>query len=533
MSFLKKLSIKLFTLSLLAAAFGFTTLRAQTVAYVANNLDGTVEAINTSTDAVIATISGFSHPSDLALSPNGALLYVYTASSEISVVNTATNTITANISFPLGAASEGAGNAIAFSPNGQFAYVANSIGNLTVINTQSSTVAQTVSLPSGFGPVAVAASSDGNSIYVASGQGDGILVLTANTFATVTTIASGHLVLDLALSPDGSTLYGSDSSGLIGGTNGVLVVNTATNAVVTTVPLPFSSSSPSFVFGLAVTPDGLNVYAENDFFTAGNSTVSVISTASDSVTTTIPANGLNLTNLAITPDDSTVLALNGFQLSSSVAVIPTASNTITNSITVGRFADGLSVGNLCNGVSGGSFNGNVTVSAGQNFCIANAVVTGNVTQNGGNLTVTNSQISGNIQINGGGTFTINPGTSIGGDLQVQNLPAGSAQNQICGTSVHGNLQFHNNGTAVLIGSDPPQSSCPGNTVGNDLQVQNNTAATSIVGNTVGGNLTDQGNTAPTQVFNNMVGNNLQCQNNTSITGGGNTAKSKQGQCASF
>ena len=77
------------------------------------------------------------------------------------------------------------------------------------------------------------------------------------------------------------------------GLNGVLVVNTATNAVVTTVPLPFSSSSPSFVFGLAVTPDGLNVYAENDFFTAGNSTVSVISTASDSVTTTIPANGLN------------------------------------------------------------------------------------------------------------------------------------------------------------------------------------------------------------------------------------------------
>jgi hypothetical protein len=30
-----------------------------------------------------------------------------------------------------------------------------------------------------------------------------------------------------------------------------------------------------------------------------------------------------------------------------------------------------------------------------------------------------------------------------------------------------------------------------------------------------------------------VGSNLQCQNNSGITGSGNTAKQKQGQCASF
>jgi len=50
---------------------------------------------------------------------------------------------------------------------------------------------------------------------------------------------------------------------------------------------------------------------------------------------------------------------------------------------------------------------------------------------------------------------------------------------------------------------------------------------------VTGILQDQNNTAPTQVFNNSVGSILQCQNDTSITGGGNTARLKQGQCATF
>lgn len=116
----------------------------------------------------------------------------------------------------------------------------------------------------------------------------------------------------------------------------------------------------------------------------------------------------------------------------------------------------------------------------------------------------------------------------------------------------GCLQFQNNGTAVLIGAVAPAScvgntiggnltiqnntapgGAVGNTVGNNLTVQNNTAATIVNGNTVTGNLQDQNNTAPTQVFTNVVGNDLQCQQDSSITGGGNTARQKQGQCITF
>jgi len=55
----------------------------------------------------------------------------------------------------------------------------------------------------------------------------------------------------------------------------------------------------------------------------------------------------------------------------------------------------------------------------------------------------------------------------------------------------------------------------------------------VVGNTVGGNLRDNNDTGAAQVFNNLVDNNLQCQQDSVITGGGNTAKSKQGQCAAY
>ena len=188
-------------------------------------------------------------------------------------------------------------------------------------------------------------------------------------------------------------------------------------------------------------------------------------------------------------------------------------------------------GTACNGTYSGIFQGNITVSAGQNCVFVNGGATGNVVENGGNLGLIQSQVGGNVQVNSG-TFTIGPGSTIGGNLEIQSLPNGSGQNQVCSTTVNGNLTFQSSGTAVLIGSANP-ASCAGNNVGGNLTVQSNTAATTVAGNTVGGNLTDQNNTAPTQVFTNMVSANLSCTGDTSITGGGNTAKSKQGQCSTF
>jgi hypothetical protein len=161
----------------------------------------------------------------------------------------------------------------------------------------------------------------------------------------------------------------------------------------------------------------------------------------------------------------------------------------------------------------------------------NATILGNVQQSGGQLRMVGSIIAGDVQVNGDGQFSIGPGAIIRNDLQIQNLAGGSVQNQICDASVHGNLQFHNNGTAVEIGS--LSQSCLGNTVGGNVEVQNNTGSAAILDNVILGNLQDNNNTAPTQVFDNFVEQNLQCQNNSAISGGDNLAKQKQGQCSAF
>lgn len=229
--------------------------------------------------------------------------------------------------------------------------------------------------------------------------------------------------------------------------------------------------------------------------------------------------------------------------------ISTSSGGITPSISPATIA--LTSGNNCDGTYTGTFKGDVTVMTGQTCILVGGGITGNVTQSGGNLVISNSTIGGNVQVNGGGTFSIGPSVVIDGNLQVRNIPVGTAQNQVCGTTTKGNLQFQNNGTAVEIGSASP--SCAGNTVDGDLQVQNNTASTTIYSNIVGGNIIDQYNTAATvtdgntvgvnllienntvstQVFNNTVTNNLQCQNDAAITGSGNTAAQKQAECSTF
>jgi hypothetical protein len=188
-------------------------------------------------------------------------------------------------------------------------------------------------------------------------------------------------------------------------------------------------------------------------------------------------------------------------------------------------------GNTCNGSFSGFFSGTLTVTAGES-CVfsAGATIEGNVHVNGGNLGLSGATVKGNVQIQGGGVVTVLQGTTIEGNLQFQNLPAGSAQNQVCGATIGGNVQYQNNGAPATIGG---AGACAGNTIHGNLQIIGNSAATVIAGNLVAGNLEDQNNTASTEVSGNTVGKNLQCENDAAITGGGNSAQKKQGQCASF
>ena len=168
-------------------------------------------------------------------------------------------------------------------------------------------------------------------------------------------------------------------------------------------------------------------------------------------------------------------------------------------------------GTACNGNYNGTFKGTITVSAGQNCAFYSGGVSGNVSVNGGNLALTNATVTGNMSIQGGSAFSIGPGTTIGGNLAIQNVASGSTTSQVCQANVAGNLEVSMNAIPISIGSF--QNGCFGNSVGGNVDIQSNTMAIGV--------------------YDNTVAKNLSCSSNSSIAGSGNTARKKTGQCSGF
>lgn len=168
-------------------------------------------------------------------------------------------------------------------------------------------------------------------------------------------------------------------------------------------------------------------------------------------------------------------------------------------------------GATCNGNYTGTFNGSITVSAGQNCAFYFGGVTGSVSVLGGSFATTGGSIAGNVSIQGATGFSIGDGTKIAGNLTIQNAASASTTNQICGTTVSGNVNVSANAVPITIGS----------------------TGISCLGNSFGANVGITSNTAPIQVYENDVKKNLSCASNTSIAGGENLAQKKTGQCAGF
>src|SRR5207244_12968169 len=153
------------------------------------------------------------------------------------------------------------------------------------------------------------------------------------------------------------------------------------------------------------------------------------------------------------------------------------------------------------------FHRDLTVSNGQACTLEYAEVIGNVTVNGGYLVLFNSSVDGNVlvsggqliisgstsvgkdvQINGAKTLSIRPSTVIYGNVHIANIPLVSPQfNNVCGTTVKGDLTLQGNQAAVTVGAGNG-SLCRPNTVGSNVQITDSTNSILFRGNTVGGNL---------------------------------------------
>ena len=136
----------------LMAMVGATAAMAQN-AYVGNFTAQNVSVIQTSNNTLLTTVTlpGGGAPFGVAVTPDGARVYVTNQSGTVSVIQTSDNTVVATVTLPGGSQPVG----VAVTPNGAKVYVANyNAGTVSVIQTSDNTVLATVTLPPGSDPIA-------------------------------------------------------------------------------------------------------------------------------------------------------------------------------------------------------------------------------------------------------------------------------------------------------------------------------------------------------------------------------------------
>ena len=147
-------------------------------------------------------------------------------SANVSVIDTATNTVIATIPVGIGQ------NGVAVTPDGSKVYVANvNVPFVSVIDTATNTVIATI--PVGIGPRGVAVTPDGSKVYVTNVQLPNPSVVSVIATATNTVIATiplGGVSNGVAVTPDGRKVYVANS-----GSNNVFVIDTASNLVLAVV----------------------------------------------------------------------------------------------------------------------------------------------------------------------------------------------------------------------------------------------------------------------------------------------------------
>lgn len=186
----------------------------------------------------------------------------------------------------------------------------------------------------------------------------------------------------------------------------------------------------------------------------------------------------------------------------------------------------------CTGTAPATVHGNLVVPSGALCTLNGTHVTGNATVNAGpgepsnfptSLSSNGATIDGHVDVQRNAQFTAFNGSTIGSNVHCNQCEVADVQD----STVMGNLE--DNG--VSEGAFIKRSHIFG-----DLQIHNSSdffsVGFNIDGNTIGGNLQFNQNTGSSDISGNMITGKLQCEKNTPPpAGSGNTAKQKQGQCA--
>ncbi|MEV4736847.1 MULTISPECIES: putative Ig domain-containing protein [unclassified Microbacterium] len=254
------------------------------------------------------------------LSPDGSRLYVVQTSGTVTAIDTASHTIVATTSFA-GSVFTGA----AVSPDGSKVYAVDLMSaapQARVLDAQ--TLAQITGVPVGNSPFAATLRPGTSEIWVASyaDAANAITVIDTATDTVAGQIAGRDGGRDIAFSPDGAIAYVSHTAP---NDYDIEVIDATTRSVLAPLPREFVSER---VEGMAVSPDGSTLYG------VGGYSLNAIDTATGAVEF-VATVGSTPVDVALTSDGRRAYVAD--RLSNTISVVDTATGTRTATIpTVGQ-----------------------------------------------------------------------------------------------------------------------------------------------------------------------------------------------------
>lgn len=291
--------------------------------YVANIGDNTVSVVSTATHKVVQTISGFNQPYTVTINPAGTKAYVANSAptaTTVSVIDIATNTISATISgFNNGP------SGMAITPDGLFGYV-NSYGNPHNFAQRGTTVQKvnlttnTVVAPAitvGNYPAAVTMHPSGSYVYVANyntgtAGNDTVSVIDTGTNTVIATIPGFFGPYQIAINPAGTyayvTNYGNNfNAGQYGTTVSVIDVNPASGSFNTIVDTITVGTQPS---GIVINPAGTYAYVTLYNNDVGNGTFKTIRLSNNTVVDPTFTLGSGPAEIIVSPNGANAYIVN-------------------------------------------------------------------------------------------------------------------------------------------------------------------------------------------------------------------------------
>lgn len=195
--------------------------------YVASEDTGMAIVLDIESGRVLAQIQVGEEPEGVAVTPDGKQIWVTSeVRNTVSVIDAVNFRLIGQI-----AVGERPRES-AFAPDGSRAYVTGETdGSLVAIDVKSQTIANRIKVPGDHArPKGVVVSHDGKRVYVTTGRGGNLIAFDAETLAPEGSVAVGARPWGVGLSPDGRMIYTAN-----GPSNDVSIVDADAMTMVTKI----------------------------------------------------------------------------------------------------------------------------------------------------------------------------------------------------------------------------------------------------------------------------------------------------------